>query len=155
VVEPSLVRSASVDDKASGTVRPDPPMAASERESLRGWLDFAHALNRRERGPVTRKVPAHKAVTRDFSALGGTRTPDLLIRSEMLYPIELRAQGSVSVGHRWSNRHTGRCRCGTHHIGRRTAASSRSSMPSRAEQSRMTSTIACCTSGVGRRNSTP
>jgi hypothetical protein len=31
-------------------------------------------------------------VTWDFSALGGTRTPNLLIRSQMLYPIELRAQ---------------------------------------------------------------
>src|SRR6478735_5144677 len=29
-----------------------------------------------------------------FSALGGTRTPNLLIRSQMLYPIELRALGS-------------------------------------------------------------
>ena len=31
-------------------------------------------------------------LTWDFSALGGTRTPNLLIRSQMLYPIELRAQ---------------------------------------------------------------
>jgi hypothetical protein len=30
-----------------------------------------------------------------FSALGGTRTPDLLVRSEMLYPIELRALGEA------------------------------------------------------------
>ena len=29
----------------------------------------------------------------DVSALGGTRTPNLLIRSQMLYPIELRALG--------------------------------------------------------------
>ena len=36
--------------------------------------------------------PANTAMTRDFSALGGTRTPNLLIRSQMLYPIELRAQ---------------------------------------------------------------
>jgi hypothetical protein len=27
-----------------------------------------------------------------FSALGGTRNPNLLIRSQMLYPIELRAR---------------------------------------------------------------
>ena len=33
-----------------------------------------------------------RPVTWDFSALGGTRTPNLLIRSQMLYPIELRAQ---------------------------------------------------------------
>jgi hypothetical protein len=32
-----------------------------------------------------------RPVTWDFSALGGTRTPNLLIRSQMLYPIELRA----------------------------------------------------------------
>src|SRR5688572_18024231 len=33
------------------------------------------------------------------SALGGTRIPNLLIRSQMLYPIELRAQrGTRSVG---------------------------------------------------------
>src|SRR5262249_43015550 len=30
-----------------------------------------------------------------FSALGGTRTPNLLIRSQMLYPIELRALGNA------------------------------------------------------------
>ena len=35
-----------------------------------------------------------------LSALGGTRTPDLLVRSEMLYPIELRAlvKRTVSLG---------------------------------------------------------
>jgi hypothetical protein len=33
-----------------------------------------------------------------ISALGGTRTPNLLIRSQMLYPIELRAQYVSSVG---------------------------------------------------------
>ena len=33
-----------------------------------------------------------------LSALGGTRTPNLLIRSQMLYPIELRAQGGHSNG---------------------------------------------------------
>ena len=31
-----------------------------------------------------------------LSALGGTRTPDLLVRSEMLYPIELRALGEAN-----------------------------------------------------------
>jgi hypothetical protein len=30
-----------------------------------------------------------------FSALGGTRTPNLLIRSQMLYPIELQAPGDL------------------------------------------------------------
>jgi hypothetical protein len=33
------------------------------------------------------------ASTWTFSALGGTRTPNLLIRSQMLYPIELQALG--------------------------------------------------------------
>ena len=32
-------------------------------------------------------------------ALRGTRTPNLLIRSQMLYPIELRAQRSESTSH--------------------------------------------------------
>ena len=32
-------------------------------------------------------------------ALGGTRTPNLLIRSQMLYPIELRAQHGDSTAH--------------------------------------------------------
>ena len=32
-------------------------------------------------------------------ALGGTRTPNLLIRSQMLYPIELRAQRSECTSH--------------------------------------------------------
>ena len=32
-------------------------------------------------------------------ALGGTRTPNLLIRSQMLYPIELRAQQGDSTAH--------------------------------------------------------
>src|SRR5687767_5149212 len=33
-----------------------------------------------------------------LSALGGTRTPNLLIRSQMLSPIELRARGAERVG---------------------------------------------------------
>ena len=32
-------------------------------------------------------------------ALGGTRTPNLLIRSQMLYPIELRAQRPECTSH--------------------------------------------------------
>src|SRR5580658_9663221 len=34
-------------------------------------------------------------LTWTFSALGGTRTPNLLIRSQMLYPIELQAPGDA------------------------------------------------------------
>ena len=32
-----------------------------------------------------------------FSALGGTRIPNLLIRSQMLCPIELRAQSELAL----------------------------------------------------------
>ena len=32
-----------------------------------------------------------------FSALGGTRIPNLLIRSQMLCPIELRAQSETGL----------------------------------------------------------
>ena len=33
----------SMDDDASVTMRPNPPMVAPERESLRGWLDYHRA----------------------------------------------------------------------------------------------------------------
>ena len=48
----------------------------------------------REREQVGREphLPADS-----LSALGGTRTPNLLIRSQMLYPIELRAQRPASL----------------------------------------------------------
>src|SRR6186713_1473064 len=39
----ALLRSPAVDDRPGVTVRPDPPMAAPERDSLRGWLDFHRA----------------------------------------------------------------------------------------------------------------
>ena len=47
-------------------------------------------------------------------ALGGTRTPNLLIRSQMLYPIELRAQADECTGgpesaHRPATGATARC----------------------------------------------
>ena len=40
----------------------------------------------------------HPSELHSCGALGGTRTPNLLIRSQMLYPIELRAQGGHSNG---------------------------------------------------------
>jgi hypothetical protein len=56
------------------------------------------------RGNLSASV--RRPVTWDFSALGGTRTPNLLIRSQMLYPIELRAL----VGTRRDYRAVGRRR---------------------------------------------
>ena len=48
---------------------------------------------------VSRKRGTTLFAFSDLSALGGTRIPNLLIRSQMLYPIELRAQNGLgSVG---------------------------------------------------------
>jgi len=45
---------------------------------------------------TTLLMTTRRPLTRDRRALGGTRTPNLLIRSQMLYPIELQAPGDVS-----------------------------------------------------------
>jgi hypothetical protein len=58
-----------------------------------------------------------------LGALGGTRTPNLLIRSQMLYPIELQAPGTgypPGAGQRAVNRPCGRP--GSPPAGRRTGA---------------------------------
>jgi hypothetical protein len=39
--------------------------------------------------------PSYLWIYSSKNALGGTRTPNLLIRSQMLYPIELRAQSCL------------------------------------------------------------
>jgi hypothetical protein len=39
------------------------------------------------------------ATCRDGSALGGTRTPNLLIRSQMLYPLSYERRNPASVRH--------------------------------------------------------
>ncbi len=54
-------------------------------------------IPRRSRCSLGFTVSTTPSLTCDFSALGGTRTPNLLIRSQMLFPIELRARGGGSI----------------------------------------------------------
>ena len=42
---------------------------------------------------VKSKNPARREILRGFRALGGTRTPNLLIRSQMLYPLSYKRLG--------------------------------------------------------------
>ena len=53
--------------------------------------------NRRFRVPLSQKTknPTPKRVSDLFGALEGTRTPDPLIRSQVLYPAELPAQSAI------------------------------------------------------------
>ena len=51
---------------------------------------------------VSKKPPAGGEVGRYLGALGGTRTPNLLIRSQMLYPLSYeRSPCSISRPARW------------------------------------------------------
>ena len=61
----------SQDHPAPGAVRP-----------WTGCDGSQHGSQRRQKGPSTERVGAC-----DLGALGGTRTPSLLIRSQMLYPL--------------------------------------------------------------------
>ena len=71
------------------------------------WLSVEQALNDIEQKSSEMKifwVMFKKLTLLEYqwfltSALGGTRTPNLLIRSQMLYPIELRAQRPECTGH--------------------------------------------------------
>ena len=63
-------------------------------QSLRDCEGFGHSVN------TKRKHPPQKRWVFSFGAPQGTRTPDLLIRSQALYPAELRAHIAVSATHR-------------------------------------------------------
>ncbi len=80
----------AADDEAPGVQRAN---AGGFRQS--GRLD----LNQRPPAPEAGALPGYATPRRDElgqrNAPGETRTPNLLIRSQMLYPIELRALGQV------------------------------------------------------------
>ncbi len=58
--------------------------------------------------------PRHIACAGVFSAPGGTRIPNLLIRSQMLYPIELQAQSFCKLSF-WNGRYKTRT-CDLHDV---------------------------------------
>ena len=58
-----------------------------------GWQD----LNLQPLGPKPSALPSW-ATSRYSGALEGIRTPDLLVRSQTLYPTELRAQVIIYIG---------------------------------------------------------
>ena len=86
--------------RAVATHRHEPSRpAAPERERPGSGGNVGTNVGMIRRPYTDRNVVAGPWPGDTFSALGGTRTPNLLIRSQMLYPIELRAQ---SLPDRWS-----------------------------------------------------
>ena len=64
------------------------------------FFRFAQNLDTRVRVPTTRNnknSEADKYLLRYFGTLEGTRTPDLLVRSQSLYPAELPARICVAL----------------------------------------------------------
>src|SRR3954463_5491162 len=76
--------------------RPGAQRSAGPLDVQSGRLD----LNQRPPAPEAGALPGYATPRRQTStahAPGGTRIPNLLIRSQMLYPIELRARSNTTA----------------------------------------------------------
>ena len=89
VDEPHLTDKSAIETASQWN--PTPAEVASIVVEMRPIIDRFAARDRLR----SAAQPASQGL---LSALGGTRTPNLLIRSQMLSPIELRAQGQGSLG---------------------------------------------------------
>ena len=95
------------------TVRDQPELAMEEgQHSVQRLLvpqasrveqpgNFSCFRNEASRSAASFRSPLQRLPAHTDNAPEGTRTPNLLIRSQMLYPIELRAQRQLRTADKW------------------------------------------------------